>query len=154
VVSEEFEAAREIFTRTLRKYRLPENDIEKIVKRLREWGYARFVRGSTPGSISGLDTMLQSLRIFTFIVRAGSFADGRPVADLDIPGKTGVNDYGIRRGEDTRFMPDDGQILRAGDALMLFTSDVKAQLIAPLFSGPEPDPEQSPGPVHRAGESR
>lgn len=135
VVSEEFEAAREIFARTLRKYELPENDIEKIVRRLREWGYTKFVRGSNnQGKVPGMDTMLLSLRIHTFVVEAGSFAEGKTIAELDIMGKIGVNDYGLRRGTENRFVSDDGLVLAAGDAVILFTSDAKAQAIMPLFT--------------------
>ena len=38
VVSEEYEAAKEIFTRALRKYQLPESEINKIVKSSRTGG--------------------------------------------------------------------------------------------------------------------
>jgi monovalent cation:H+ antiporter-2, CPA2 family len=135
VVSEEFEAAREIFARTLRNYQMPENEIEKIVSRLQKWGYAKFIKNhenSMPAS--GMETMLLSLRVHTFKVEPGSFAEGKTVADLDLVSRIGISDYGIRKGETTRFMPDDGLSLAAGDAVIIFTSDRKAAEIIPLFS--------------------
>ena len=50
VVSEEFEAAREIFTRALKKYQLPEPEIAKIVKKLQNWGYAKFIKNGDSGT--------------------------------------------------------------------------------------------------------
>jgi CPA2 family monovalent cation:H+ antiporter-2 len=138
VVSEEYEAAKEIFTRALRKYELPEPEINKIVSRLREWGYAKFIKNHDNGrDVSGMETMLESLKVHTLVVAPGSPAEGRRVADLGLKDRIGLRDYGIRRGGDTVFSPDSGLVLRAGDALIIFTSDKKAQDIAPLFAAGE-----------------
>jgi monovalent cation:H+ antiporter-2, CPA2 family len=137
VVSEEFEAAREIFARTLRKYQMPETEITKIVSRLKQWGYAKFIKGRDNGNnaISGMETMLHSLRVHTLRVEPGSFAEGKTVADLDLPSRIGVNDYGIRKGSTTVFLPDDGLLLSAGDFVIIFTSEQNVQKILPLFAG-------------------
>jgi len=135
VVSEEFEAAREIFTRTLRNYQMPESEISKIVTRLQKWGYAKFIKNHEDGhTVSGMDTMLHSLRVHTFCVEPGSFAEGKTLRELDVPGRIGINDYGIRKGETTQFLPDGGVTLDAGDAIIVFTSDQKAHEILGLFS--------------------
>jgi monovalent cation:H+ antiporter-2, CPA2 family len=146
VVSEEFEAAREIFARTLRNYQMPENEIARIVERLQTWGYAKFIKNHENGTaVSGMDTMLLSLRVHTFCVEPGSFAEGKTVAEIDLPARIGISDYGLRKGGTTRFMPDDGLMLDAGDSLIIFTSDKKAQEIHPLFSAParEAGPDNS-----------
>jgi CPA2 family monovalent cation:H+ antiporter-2 len=136
VVSEEFEAAREIFARTLRKYEMPETEITKIVSRLKQWGYAKFIKNmEKPTQVSGMETMLHSLRVHTLRVEPGSFAEGKMVADLDLTTRIGVTDYGIRKGATTVFLPDDGLVLAAGDFVIIFTSEQNAQKVFPLFAG-------------------
>jgi uncharacterized protein with PhoU and TrkA domain len=82
-----------------------------------------------------METMLHSLRVHTLRVEPGSFAEGKTVADLDLPSRIGVNDYGIRKGSTTVFLPDDGLLLSAGDFVIIFTSEQNVQKILPLFAG-------------------
>ncbi|MFA4823578.1 MAG: cation:proton antiporter [Methanoregula sp.] len=134
VVSEEFEAAREIFTRALRKYHLPETEIQKIVSRLQKWGYAKFIKNPENGATkSSIDTLLHSLRIHTLLVEPGSYSDGKIIADLDIRNRFGIADFGFRHGEKTVFDPEDSQEITAGDALIIFASDDKVEEIYPLL---------------------
>ncbi|MDO9323577.1 MAG: cation:proton antiporter [Methanoregula sp.] len=134
VVSEEFEAAREIFTRALRKYHLPEAEILKIVSRLQKWGYAKFIKNpENDKTISSMDTLLHSFRVHTIRVEPGSYSDGKTIADLDIRNRFGIPDYGFRHGEKTVFDPDDDQGIIAGDALIVFASEEKIEEMLPLF---------------------
>ncbi len=134
VVSEEFEAAREIFTRALRKYHLPETEIQKIVTRLQKWGYAKFIKNPENGrTISSIDTLLHSLRIHTIKVEPGSFSEGKTLADLDIRNRFGIAEFGFRHGEKTVFDPDNDLKITAGDALIIFASDETIEEMSPLF---------------------
>ncbi|MHB8164351.1 MAG: cation:proton antiporter [Methanoregula sp.] len=134
VVSEEFEAAREIFTRALRKYHLPETEIQKIVSRLQKWGYAKFIKNPENGTTkSSMDTMLHSLRIHTIRVEPGSFSDGKTVDKLGLKKRFGIADFGLRHGEVTVFDPDDNQKIFGGDELIIFASDEKIEEMSPLF---------------------
>jgi CPA2 family monovalent cation:H+ antiporter-2 len=134
VVSEEFEAAREIFTRALKKYRLPEPEIAKIVSRLQTWGYSKFIKnGDAAPSSMGMDTVLLSLRIHVLTVDPGSYADGKVIRDLDLRGKYGVADFGLRRNNTMMATPDEKTSLEPGDALLVFTTDQVAAEIRPLF---------------------
>ena len=136
VVSEEFEAAREIFTRALRKYQFPETEISKIVDRLQAWGYGKFIKNAENNQqISGIDTLLHSLRIHTIFVEPGSTAAGKTLAELDLKNGFGIMDYGFRRDGITTMHPDENICLQEGDALILFASDEKSEDIRPLFSG-------------------
>ncbi|MDD4136603.1 MAG: cation:proton antiporter [Methanoregula sp.] len=134
VISEEFEAAREIFTRTLKKYQLPEPEIAKIVKKIQTWGYAKFVRNGNNTPSMGMDTVLLSLRIHMLKVEPGSFADGKTIADLDLKNRYGITDYGLRRENKTVAQPDLSTCLRRGDALIIFSTDQTAGDLLPLFS--------------------
>lgn len=134
VVSEEYEAAREIFTRALRKYHLPEPEIVTIVRSLQDWGYAKFTKnGADNHPVMGMDTVLLSLRIHMLTVEPGSLADGKTLGELDLKTRFAVTDYGIRRGNITMTQPDLSMDLRAGDALLVFTSDQTADELGRYF---------------------
>lgn len=134
VISEEFEAAREIFARTLRQYQMPEQDINRIGQRIQQWGYSKFIRNPEPGrTLSGMDTMLQSLRIHTLVVEPGSFAEGRTLGELDLKTRLGIGDFGFRKGDHTFVHPEDGMRVEVGDSILVLTSDEKASAMAPLF---------------------
>ena len=134
VVSEEFEAAREIFTRALKKYRLPESEIGKIVSKIQNWGYAKFIKnGDNNPPKMGMDTVLLSLRIHVLTVEPGSFADGNAIKDLELRERYGVADYGLRRNNAMMTVTDDNTCLVAGDALLIFSTDQVAEEVRHLF---------------------
>jgi CPA2 family monovalent cation:H+ antiporter-2 len=135
VVSEEYEAAKEIFTRALRKYHLTESEIGKIVRRLQDWGYAKLVKnGESSSTIPTMDAVLESLHIHMLNVEPGSSAKGKTIANLDLKGRYGIDDCGLRRDNATNITPDATTRLQAGDALIVFSSDTTVQEIAGLFS--------------------
>ncbi len=136
VVSEEFESAREIFTRALRKYQLPETEIAMITSRLQSWGYSRFVKNAeNDRTISSMDTMLLSLRIQTLAVEPGSYAAGKTIGELNLMERFGIKDICIRQGDRTVALPDPATCLKEGDALIFFASDKTLTELAPLFKG-------------------
>ena len=136
VVSEEFEAAREIFTRALRKYQLPETEISKIVGRLQSWGYTKFVKNAEKEPhMPGMDTMLLSLRIHMLHVEPGASVTGKTITQLDLKNRYGITDFGLRRGDKTTAQPDPDTRLQTGDALIVFASDQTVEELSPLFTG-------------------
>ena len=137
VVSEEYEAAKEIFTRALKKYRLPESEIAKIVSKLQTWGYAKFIKNGINKPTMGIDTVLLSLRIHMLNVEPGSFADGKTIADLDLKDRFGISDFGLRRENKTTAQPPLDTCLLAGDAFIIFSTDQTAAELGPLFAKPE-----------------
>jgi CPA2 family monovalent cation:H+ antiporter-2 len=154
VISEEYEAAKEIFTRALRKYRLPESEIGKIVKKLHDRGYAKFIRnGENETTIPAMDTVLLSLHIQRLIIEPGSFAGGKTIADLELTTRYGIPDIGLRRDNATDITPHGTTRLQAGDALMLFFRQDRSGdcrhvqqppvLMVGLFSSPRISPAVS-----------
>jgi CPA2 family monovalent cation:H+ antiporter-2 len=135
VVSEEYESAKEIFTRALRKYQLPESEIGKIVRKLQEWGYAKFTRNGQNGTaVPGMEEVLSSLRIHMLTVEPGSAADGKTIAELRLKERYGIADCGLRRNDTTSIAADAATQLQAGDALIVFCSDKTVQEISEIFS--------------------
>jgi CPA2 family monovalent cation:H+ antiporter-2 len=119
----------------LRKYQLPEPEIETIVKRLRDWGYSRFIRSGNNGRVMpGMDTVLLSLRIHILTVEEGSSAEGKSIEDLGLETRYGITDFGLRRDNTTTTSPAPETLLKAGDGLLVFVTDQMADELARCFS--------------------
>lgn len=81
-----------------------------------------------------MDAVLESLHIHMLNVEPGSSAKGKAIANLDLKGRYGIDDCGLRRDNATNITPDATTRLQAGDALIVFSSDTTVQEIAGLFS--------------------
>jgi Trk K+ transport system NAD-binding subunit len=60
--------------------------------------------------------------------------EGRSLAELDLEGRYGITDFGLRRDNITTTLPDTSVILQAGDELLIFSTDQKADELARCFS--------------------
>jgi CPA2 family monovalent cation:H+ antiporter-2 len=135
VVSEEYESAKEMFTRTLRRYQMPEGEIGKIVALLNEWGYQKLIKQpENSEAVPAAGTPLHSFHIQTIHVEAGSEAEGTTIAGLDLKGRFGVTDFGFRSAGSTIIQPDGTTRLEAGDAIIFYSTDQVADRMRPLFS--------------------
>jgi len=137
VISEEFESALEIFTRALKRYQIPEEEVVRIIERSKRLGNALFTRCTDPDQhrkIQNFETLFKATHVHTVRVEAGSEVEGKAIVDLDLKDRFGIREFGFRRGTMRFTQPEPGQRLEAGDTLVFFISDEKAGKIIPLFS--------------------
>ncbi len=135
IVSEEFTAAIEIFSRALQKYRMPESEIGKIIARMKVLGAAMFVRDPEDGPPApARKTFFSGLHVHTFEVEAGSFAEGKSEAVLELKARFGIPEIAIRSNGVSVTPLADARILKPGDVLIFFVPDKTAEEMAPLFS--------------------
>jgi CPA2 family monovalent cation:H+ antiporter-2 len=139
VVPEEFETSVEIFTRVLRKYLVPRDEIEKFVSEVRSDGYQMLRSGSRDSlSFSDLSLNLPDVEISTLRVAERSPVDGQSLAQVALRKKHGVSVLAIRREERMISNPDAETQLRANDVVVVLgTPDRIAEAIR-LFEGSEP----------------
>ena len=137
VISEEFEAALEIFTRALKRYQLPDAEIARIIERSKNMGNAMFSKGSDSQHIQArnFETLFKATHVHAIRVEPGSLAEGKTIAELDLKDRFGILDFGLRKGAANLIHPPDTTRLEAGDTLVFFITDKKAGEIIPLFSG-------------------
>ncbi|MCK9590545.1 MAG: cation:proton antiporter [Methanoregula sp.] len=135
VISEEFESAREIFIRALRKYQFPETEIEKIAAKLQNWGYAQFARTDSGKMDIFPGTDADPMHFHTLRVEPLSLAAGKQIAELDLKNRYGIKDFGLRRGDVILSDIKDTLCLQEEDTLIIFTTDQKVEEISPLFRG-------------------
>jgi len=140
IISEEFEAAIEIFSRALRKYGMPESEVARIIARMKSLGISMFVR--EPGSdtpVEDKEPVFSGFHVHTFRVEPGSPAEGNSVAGLGIKERLGITEIAVRRNGASIAPVTDEALLSAGDVLVFFVTDKTAEELVPLFSGPMND---------------
>jgi CPA2 family monovalent cation:H+ antiporter-2 len=139
VVPEEFETSVEIFTRVLRKYLVPRDEIEKFVSEVRSDGYQMLrSRSGDSLSFSDLSLNLPDVEISTLRVAERSPVDGQSLAQVALRKKHGVSVLAIRREEKMMSNPDAETQLLANDVVVVLgTPDRIAEAIR-LFEGSEP----------------
>ncbi|MFZ1898063.1 cation:proton antiporter [Methanoregula sp.] len=137
VISEEFESALEIFTRALKRYQIPDEEVARIIERSKRLGNALFTRCTDPDQhqrVQNFETLFKATHVHTVRVEAGSAAEGKAIAELGLKDRFGIREFGFRRGSMRFTQPDPSLRLEAGDTLVFFISDEKAGKIIPLFS--------------------
>ena len=137
VISEEFEAALEIFTRALKRYQIPEEEVNRIIERSKRLSNALFTRCADPvqhDKIRNFETLFRATHVHTVRVEPGSDVEGKTIAEVQFKEQFGIREYGFRRGSMKFTKPDPDMRLQAGDTLVFFITDEKAGKIIPLFS--------------------
>lgn len=137
VISEEFEAALEIFYRALHYYQMPDEEIERIIERTKRMGNALFTRCDDPVQsrrLQNFETLFKATHVHTIRVEEGSDAEGKTIGELELTERFGIREFGFRRGTTKLTKPSPETVLCAGDTLIFFMTDDKAGKIIPLFS--------------------
>lgn len=137
IISEEFEASLEIFSRVLRTYDIPEEEIGYIIGRTKALGRSFSTR--TDNGEAELDDpaiLYHDRHVHTFPVEQGSAAEGKTVGELELQTRFGIREIGIRSGKKTTgHIPPDRRIA-PGEVLITFITDQTAREISPLFRRP------------------
>ncbi len=124
IIPEEYETSVEIFFRVLRKYLVPQEDIEKLVNDLRADGYLMMRKalvntGTDVNNEFSLMGGLPGVDIQVVKVGEGSSFDGKTLADLELRKKHGVTVLSIRRGSKMIYVPDGNSFLQTKDTCVL-----------------------------------
>ncbi|MGB9176909.1 MAG: cation:proton antiporter [Methanoregula sp.] len=136
VVSEEFETSLEIFSRVLKKYQIPEEEVGYIIKKVKQVGTTMFAR-STNGETGMEDprVIFHNRHVHPFLIEPGSVAEGKSLGDLELPTRFGIAEVWIRSGGKTTSRIQPSRKLLAGEVLITFISDETARELVPLFAG-------------------
>lgn len=117
VIPEEYETSVEIFSRLLKKYLVPEDDIYKFTKEIRANGYSMLRKHSIEAKKEGfnLKDELPGVDVVSFKINKDSALHGCTLKEADLRNRYGTTVLAIRRGEqiienpagDTKLMADD-----------------------------------------------
>jgi CPA2 family monovalent cation:H+ antiporter-2 len=123
VIPEEFETSVGIFSRVLAEYHVPDHVISQQEEILRSGTY-RILRETGPVRseeiLNGFEEFLRRKVIEIFYVAPASDWKGKTAGDLPVGGDGGIVLLAILRGDRAIVQPEKGEILEAGDKLVLF----------------------------------
>ncbi|MBW1642795.1 MAG: NAD-binding protein, partial [Deltaproteobacteria bacterium] len=120
IIPEEFETSVEIFTRVLKKYLVPRDEIEKFIVKVRAEGYEMFRSLSQESaSLSDLKLQLPDFEISTLRVRDKSRLVGKSLAQIELRKKYGVTVLAIRRNSEILSNPNGDIQLCTNDVLFV-----------------------------------
>uniref|UniRef100_A0A7V4LC85 Potassium transporter KefB n=1 Tax=Desulfobacca acetoxidans TaxID=60893 RepID=A0A7V4LC85_9BACT len=126
VIPEEFETSVEIFTRVLRKYLLPRDEIERFIQEVRSEGYRMLRSLPREGpTLADLRPHLKDMEITTVRVAEGAPLAGKTLAEMELRKKYGLTVLALRRNGGMVFNPDPELQLAAGDLLIILGAPEK-----------------------------
>ncbi len=135
VIVEEYETALEIFTRVLRRFWVPREEMARLVEELRSEGY-EMLRGVTPAdkaSVCDIRCYLGDAELETITVRSGAALEGRTIAEMELRGRHGVTVLALRRGGEVLSNPEASTRLAAGDLAVVMGPASRIAAVAALF---------------------
>ncbi len=120
VIPEEFETSIEIFTRVLRNYLVPEQEVEKLVREIRSERYEMLRKPLAVGStLCQLGDMLGDVEVRALRVQDGSEVVGKTLSELALRRNHGVTVVALKRGSEWRVDPDPHEPIAAEDVLLV-----------------------------------
>ena len=140
VVPEEYEASIEIFTRVLHKYLVPREEIEAVIKSVRERGY-QMLRSTSPAKpvMMDLDLYLSGMEVRVMRVQERSNAIGRTLAALNLRKDYGITVLAINRQGSKILLPDGDEHFEPGDNVVLLGMPDLLVFADTIFSAPPGD---------------
>ena len=134
VIPEEFETSIEMFSRVLRNYLVPHDQIEQCILEVRNDSYQMF-RSMSKRNVQaiGISSYLAGSELMTCRVQKDSPADGSILRDGLVRGKSGATILAIKRGEEVTSNPDPVWELRAEDVIVLLGNPQQLLVASTLF---------------------
>jgi CPA2 family monovalent cation:H+ antiporter-2 len=135
VVPEEYETSIEIFSRVLRQYLVPSDEIARLTREIRGTGYeALRAPGELPAPPAGYEHLVSGLAAELGRVEAGSQLAGRSLREGELRQRTGVSIVGIRRADgSTLANPSGDDVVEAGDVVLLLGEPAQIAAALPLL---------------------
>ena len=120
VIPEEMETSVELFARVLQRLDVPNNVIAAQVDVIRSEHYAMMrEEGPSSSRIESIYELFAAATTVTHLIRTGSPAIGRTIADLGLRRDTGANLVALVRKGNAMTNPDDDAVLEKGDILVI-----------------------------------
>ena len=143
VVCAEFETSVEIFTRVLRKYLIPQDEIDRFTTEIRSDSYDMLRSPSlAPLALSDLPLMHSELEITVLRVREGSRVSGKTLAELHLRRDHGVTVLGIRNVGRMSLDVSPHDKLEVDNLVLLLSRPENLVDVSALFR-PEPVPDRA-----------
>ncbi len=133
VIPEEFETSVEIFTRVLRYYLIPEEEINQIVHEVRSHNYEIFRTKSSESALQRIESDLSNMQMSTLRVAPDAPVVGKSLAALRLRSEHGVTVLLIKRDGTGMNNPDAATIFQVGDVVVLVGESENLSEVSHLF---------------------
>src|SRR5262249_16044829 len=136
VIPDEFGSSVEIFTRVLRKYQIPTEELAKIISAMRMDGYEMLrLLFKEPTTLSDLQIALTDVSIETVLVAPNPAIVGKTLGEIDLRKDFGITALLIKRGEEAITELDSQTQLVANDVAVLIGTHDKILRVNAVFKG-------------------
>ncbi len=136
VVPEEFETSVEIFSRVLRTYLIPHDQIDHCIAEIRRDSYQMFRTISRRHShATGISGYLSGVELATFRVHPGSRIEGSQLKDGLLRERSGATVLVIKRGDEVNSNPDPVWQFRADDIVLVMGKSDQLVFASHIFEG-------------------
>lgn len=134
VIPEEFETSIEIFSRVLKNYLVPQDDIERCIAEIRSDSYDMLRSISRRHSHAvGISGYLSGAEIATYRVQNGSVLEGTVLRDGVLRERSGATILTIKRGDELIPNPDPVWQLQGDDIVLLLGTPAQLAAAGTLF---------------------
>ena len=134
VVPEEFETSVEIFSRVLRTYLIPHDQIDHCIAEIRRDSYQMFRTISRRHShATGISGYLSGVELATFRVQSGSAIAGTQLRDGLLRDRCGATALVIKRGDEVNSNPDPVWQFEVDDIVLVLGKPDQLVFAAHLF---------------------
>ncbi|MGB5139043.1 MAG: cation:proton antiporter [Candidatus Zixiibacteriota bacterium] len=133
VIPEEFETSVEIFTRVLRYYLIPEDEINQIVHEVRSHNYEIFRTKSSESALQRIESDLANMQMSTLKVAPEAPVVGKSLAATRLRSEHGVTVLLVKRDGASLANPDAATVFRVGDVVVLVGESQDLAEVSHLF---------------------
>jgi len=141
VIPDEFGTSVEIFSRVLRQYHIPDEDIYQFIDLIRSDGYEMMRNpNQTPTKLSEIKFNLSDVEIASFRLHSGSNLTGKLLSESGLRNQHGMTVLVIRRGSRMINNPLPDTLLMEDDILVVIGDKVSFRQSSSLFGSCEPSP--------------
>lgn len=120
VIPDEYGSSIEVFTRVLREYKIPQEDLQRIISEMRIEGYEMLrLLFKEPTALSDLQVTLSDVEIETFRIPLHSHLVGKTLGELNLRKEYGVTAMLINRGNETITNLDSNTYVFANDIIVV-----------------------------------
>ena len=131
VIPIEFEAYLEMFSRALNHYLVPNEEIDRLLAKIRANGYKAFRSTEIKGQREKLN--IPDFEINTLIIHKNSVAYQKSIKELDLRNKTGISILAIKRGNEVYSNPSANFVLDDHDIIYTLGDNYGATTLNEVF---------------------
>lgn len=131
VIPIEFEAYLEMFSRALNHYLVPNEEIDRLLAKIRANGYKAFRTNGEKGQKEKLN--IPDFEINTMVIYKNSIAYKKSIKELDLRNKTGISILAIKRKNEVISNPNADFVLEDHDIIYTLGDHYNASSLNEIF---------------------